>query len=75
VSCGFSTTSIETGIDIVAAQPNNRILWTIGSFTHKNDFPDYTVQTTEWNVENKGIRTDNTDKMFYSLDEDAFNGE
>jgi hypothetical protein len=64
VSCGFSTTSIETGIDIV-----------IGSFTHKNDFPDYTVQTTEWNVENKGIRTDNTDKMFYSLDEDAFNGE
>jgi hypothetical protein len=58
-----------------AAQPNNRILWTIGSFTHKNDFPDYTVQTTEWNVENKGIRTDNTDKMFYSLDEDAFDGE
>ena len=58
-----------------AAQPNNRIWWTIGSFTHKNDFPDYTVQTTEWNVENKGIRTDNTDKMFYSLDEDAFNGE
>jgi hypothetical protein len=55
VSCGFSTTSIETGIDIV--------------------FPDYTVQTTEWNVENKGIRTDNTDKMFYSLDEDAFNEE
>jgi hypothetical protein len=46
-----------------------------GSFTHKNDFPDYTVQTTEWNVENKGIRTDNTDKMFYSLDEDAFDGE
>jgi hypothetical protein len=37
-----------------AAQPNNRILWSIPSFTTSTHKPDYKVQTTEWNVE-KGM--------------------
>ena len=36
-------------------QPNNRILWNISNFTTRDDIPDYKVQTTEWNVENKGM--------------------
>ena len=36
-----------------AIQPNNRILWNISNFTVNSDVPDYKVQTTEWNVENK----------------------
>jgi len=36
-----------------AIQPNNRILWNISNFTTRDDIPDYKVQTTEWNVENK----------------------
>ena len=50
-----------------AAQPNNRILWHISSFTTGGNIPDYTVQTTEWNVENSGLMTDDTDKMFYDI--------
>jgi hypothetical protein len=50
-----------------AAQPNNRILWHISSFTTGGNIPDYTVQTTEWNVENSGFITDDTDKMFYDV--------
>jgi hypothetical protein len=50
-----------------AAQPNNRILWDIPSFTTKPSVPDYKVQTTEWNVENKKFVTDNTDKFFYDI--------
>jgi hypothetical protein len=50
-----------------AAQPNNRILWHISSFTTGGNIPDYTVQTTEWNVENSGFMTDDTDKMFYDI--------
>ena len=50
-----------------AAQPNNRILWHISSFTTGGNIPDYTVQTTEWNVENSGFITDDTDKMFYDI--------
>jgi hypothetical protein len=41
-----------------AAQPNNRMLWNISSYTTNNNVPDYKVQTTEWNVENKGWTTD-----------------
>jgi hypothetical protein len=50
-----------------AAQPNNRILWSIPSFTTSTHLPDYKVQTTEWNVENKGIVTDDTDNFFYDI--------
>jgi hypothetical protein len=50
-----------------AAQPNNRILWSIPSFTTSKHWPDYKVQTTEWNVENKGFVTDDTDNFFYDI--------
>jgi hypothetical protein len=50
-----------------AGQPNNRILWDIPSFTTKPSVPDYKVQTTEWNVENKKFVTDDTDKFFYDI--------
>jgi hypothetical protein len=50
-----------------AAQPNNRILWDIPSFTTSSSVPDYKVQTTEWNVENKKFVTDDTDKFFYDI--------
>lgn len=52
-----------------AIQPNNRILWNISNFTTRNDIPDYKVQTTEWNVENKGWVTEDTDKMFYKIED------
>lgn len=47
--------------------PNNRILWNIPSFTTSNTKPDYKVQTTTWNVENKGWKTDDTNDMFYDI--------
>ena len=50
-------------------QPNNRILWNISNFTTRDDIPDYKVQTTEWNVENKGWITEDTDKMFYEIED------
>jgi hypothetical protein len=52
-----------------AAQPNNRILWNIPSYTTEVNKPDYKVQTTYWNVENKDWKTDNSDAMFYDIDE------
>ena len=52
-----------------AAQPNNRVLWTVNSFTTRSEWPDYKVQTTEWNVENKDWVTDDTDKFFYEIKE------
>ena len=52
-----------------AAQPNNRILWNIPSFTTSDAKPDYKVQTTTWNVENKDWKTDDTDDMFYEIKE------
>jgi hypothetical protein len=52
-----------------AIQPNNRILWNISNFTTRDDIPDYKVQTTEWNVENKGWITEDTDKMFYKIED------
>ena len=52
-----------------AIQPNNRILWNISNFTTRDDIPDYNVQTTEWNVENKGWVTEDTDKMFYKIED------
>jgi hypothetical protein len=52
-----------------AAQPNNRILWNIPSYTTKVNKPDYKVQTTYWNVENKEWKTNDSDAMFYDIDE------
>ena len=50
-------------------QPNNRILWNISNFTTRDDVPDYKVQTTDWNVENKGWVTEDSDKMFYKIED------
>ena len=52
-----------------AAQPNNRILWHVANYTVSNDWPDYKVQTTYWSVEDKGWTTEDTDKMFYQIEE------
>ena len=50
-----------------AIQPNNRILWHVGNFTTKKEWPDYKTQTSEWSVENKDWTTDDTDRMFYDI--------
>ncbi len=70
VNTGSGTFSIAVrqGNDNTA-QPNNRILWSIPSFTTSTHWPDYKVQTTEWNVENKDWKTDDTDDMFYQVNE------
>jgi hypothetical protein len=53
-----------------AAQPNNRLIWSIPSFTVKDDIPDWKVQTNEWNVEDESKwRTEDTDKYFYEIEE------
>jgi hypothetical protein len=52
-----------------AAQPNNRILWNVPNFTNYSRVPDYKVQTTEWNVENKNWVTEDSDKMFYDTED------
>jgi hypothetical protein len=51
-----------------AAQPNNRILWHINSYTTDNDWPDYKVQNTVWEVEGSDWVTEDTDKMFYEIE-------
>ena len=53
-----------------AAQPNNRILWSISNYTTDRSWPDYKVQNTYWTVENKDWTTEDTDKMFYQIEED-----
>ena len=50
-----------------AIQPNNRILWNLPSFTTSTHWPDYKVQTSSWNVENKNWNTDDSDDMFYKI--------
>ena len=53
-----------------AAQPNNRLIWSIPSFTVKDEVPDYKVQTSDWTVENTTQwRTEDTDKFFYGIEE------
>jgi len=52
-----------------AAQPNNRILWDAPNYTVSDGVPDYSVQTTKWNVENKDWLTEDSDKMFYDVHE------
>jgi len=54
-----------------AAQPNNRLIWSIPSFTVRNEIPDWKVQTSEWNVEDTGKwKTEDTDKFFYKIEEE-----
>ena len=54
-----------------AAQPNNRLIWSIPSFTVRDDIPyDWKTQTTEWNVEDDSKwRTENSDRFFYDIEE------
>ena len=53
-----------------AAQPNNRLIWSIPSFTVKDEVPDWKVQTSTWSVEDTGKwKTEDTDKFFYSIEE------
>ena len=53
-----------------AAQPNNRCIWNVSSFTVKDNIPDWKVQTSEWNVEDDKLwRTEDTDKFFYEMEE------
>ena len=53
-----------------AAQPNNRLIWSIPSFTVKDEVPDWKVQTSEWTVEDTTQwRTEDSDKFFYDIEE------
>ena len=53
-----------------AAQPNNRVIWDLPSFTVKDNIPDWKVQTSTWNVEDSGQwRTEDTDNFFYEIEE------
>ena len=52
-----------------AAQPNNRIIWHVNSYTTDNDWPDYSVQTTYWDCEGSDWVTEDSDKMFYDIEE------
>ena len=53
-----------------AAQPNNRCIWDLPSFTVKDNIPDWKVQTNEWNVEDTGKwKTEDTDNFFYEIEE------
>ena len=54
-----------------AAQPNNRLIWSIPSFTVKDEVPvDWKVQTSEWNVEDTSKwKTEDSDNYFYNIEE------
>ena len=53
-----------------AAQPNNRILWHIPSFTVRNEIPDLDVNTQQWSVEDgRDWQTADTNKFFYDIEE------
>ena len=58
-----------------AAQPNNRLIWSIPSFTVKDEVPDCKVQTSEWTVEDSTQwRTEDSDRFFYGIEEKKKNG-
>ena len=58
-----------------AAQPNNRLIWSIPSFTVKDEVPDWKVQTSEWTVEDSTQwRTEDSDRFFYGIEEKKKNG-
>ena len=52
-----------------AAQPNNRIIWHVNSYTTDNTWPDYKVQNTYWDVEGDDWVTEDSDNMFYDIEE------
>ena len=53
-----------------AAQPNNRILWHIPSFTVRDEIPDWEVNNSIWSVEDsREWKTEDTDKFFYNIEE------
>ena len=52
-----------------AAQPNNRIIWHINSYTTEDEWPDYSVQNTVWDVEDGDWVTEDSDKMFYDIED------
>jgi len=54
-----------------AAQPNNRLIWSIPSFTVRDEIPfDWKVQTSEWNVEDsRKWKTEDSDRFFYDIEE------
>ena len=54
-----------------AAQPNNRLIWSIPSFTVRDEVPkDWKVQTSEWNVEDTSKwKTEDSDNYFYEIEE------
>ena len=54
-----------------AAQPNNRLIWSIPSFTVKDEVPtDWKVQTSTWNVEDSSKwKTEDSDSYFYKIEE------
>ena len=54
-----------------AAQPNNRLIWSIPSFTVKDEVPtDWKVQTSTWNVEDSSKwKTEDSDSYFYGIEE------
>jgi hypothetical protein len=53
-----------------AAQPNNRILWHIPSFTVRDEIPDWKVNHQVWSVEDsREWRTADTDKFFYDIED------
>ena len=54
-----------------AAQPNNRVIWSIPSFTVKDEVPyDWKTQTYDWTVENTTQwRTEDSDRFFYGIEE------
>ena len=56
-----------------AAQPNNRIIWHINNYTTSNEWPDYKVQSSVWDVEGRDWVTEDSDKMFYEVNENEKN--
>ena len=53
-----------------AAQPNNRILWHIPSFTVRDEIPDWEVNTNYHSVEDsRDWKTEDTDKFFYGIED------
>ena len=54
-----------------AAQPNNRLIWSIPSFTVKDEIPyDWKTQTHDWTVEDTTEwRTEDSDRFFYEIEE------
>ena len=54
-----------------AAQPNNRLIWNIPSFTVKDEVQtDWKVQTSDWTVENsRRWTTEDSDRFFYEIEE------